>query len=666
MSLSKLDVHGRWFIDQAGRCVTLRGVNLGGDSKVPYPDGGTDRPTDFSDHRSVSFIGRPFPLEEAHEHFTRLARWGFNCLRLLTTWEAVEHAGPGEYDTAYLDYFAEICRLAGEHGFHVLVDFHQDVWSRMSGGCGAPGWTFEECGLDFTKFHAAGAAHVMQYEYDYARRGRQGERYPPMSWSRNYRLPANGLMWTFFLAGRDMAPTHRVRGKNVQDFLQDSFLGAMRQVALRVADMPHVMGFDTLNEPSYGWLGQQIDYRHETPTAAHPEPVWPGPAISPLCALLLARGIARELPIYEFDAQVRRAVRRGVQLWNPDGVSIWKPGVRCPFEAAGAYGLAGGTHVLRRDYFTRVGGRVVDVERDYLLPFFQRVAGTIREVRADWLVFAEINPFSPFSGRNFPDDMPQRCVNANHWYDLYTLRSNTFEYSGDREAHVERYVSQLARVEQAAHHLDPAGTPTLIGEFGIPFDLDEGAAYAAWGSGDRSEGPWTKHVLAQTLMYEAMDRLQLNCTQWNYTVSNRNDSAIGDGWNQEDLSIYSRDQASAPDDPDSGGRAVTGFSRPYARAVQGEPRSCAFDVAEKRFRLVFDADPTVSAPTEIFVPRVHFATGFSVEAPGCTVHRLGDSLIHVSARDPGEHTVTVRCAFHETSNGETPCADYLQRRWEAR
>ena len=53
---------------------------------------------------------------------------------MMTSWEAVEHAGPGEYDTAYLDYFAELCRLAGEYGFYLFVDFHQDAWSRMSGG----------------------------------------------------------------------------------------------------------------------------------------------------------------------------------------------------------------------------------------------------------------------------------------------------------------------------------------------------------------------------------------------------------------------------------------------------------------------------------------------------------------------------------------------------
>ena len=164
---STISVNGTRFIDRDGRHVILRGVNLGGDCKVPaIPDGHTWRRTDFADHRTVSFVGRPFPLAEADDHFRRLARWGFNCLRLLTTWEAVEHAGPGQYDEEYLEYFAAITRRACYFGFHVFIDFHQDVWARMTGGDGAPGWTFEAAGLDFTKFDVADAAHVMSYRYD--------------------------------------------------------------------------------------------------------------------------------------------------------------------------------------------------------------------------------------------------------------------------------------------------------------------------------------------------------------------------------------------------------------------------------------------------------------------------------------------------------------------
>lgn len=55
-------------------------------------------------------------------------------------WEAIEHKGPGQYDAKYLDYVQEVVKIAGEFGFYVYIDPHQDVWSRMSGGDGAPGW----------------------------------------------------------------------------------------------------------------------------------------------------------------------------------------------------------------------------------------------------------------------------------------------------------------------------------------------------------------------------------------------------------------------------------------------------------------------------------------------------------------------------------------------
>jgi len=48
----------------------------------------------FFDHRQVSFVNRPFTLEQADLHFERLARWGCQCLRVLVPWEALEHAGP--------------------------------------------------------------------------------------------------------------------------------------------------------------------------------------------------------------------------------------------------------------------------------------------------------------------------------------------------------------------------------------------------------------------------------------------------------------------------------------------------------------------------------------------------------------------------------------------
>ena len=92
-------------------------------------------------------------------------------------------------------------------------------------------------------------------------------------------------------------------------------------------------------------------------------------------------------------------------------------------------------------------------------------------------------------GEGFPP-VPERTVNASHWYDIVTLSTKTFMYptsinpftmktlngAGEIEDH---YARQLGRIKEAGRSI-PGGAPTLIGEFGIPFDLDGAAAYAAW------------------------------------------------------------------------------------------------------------------------------------------------------------------------------------------
>ncbi len=644
MALPRLQIEGEWFEGEDGRTHILRGVNLGGDCKVPYtPNGHTNIPTDFSDHRTVSFIGRPFPLDEAAEHLGRLKAWGFNCIRLLTTWEAVEHAGPGKYDEAYLDYFATLCRMADEHGLYVFIDFHQDVWSRMTGGDGAPGWTFEAVGLDFTKFHAAGAAHVMQYKYDFARGGRQEDRYPTMTWSQNYRYPANALMWTFFFAGKTFCPDFMVDGRNVQDFLQDHYLGSMEAVAQRLKGLPNVLGFDSLNEPGSGYVEKHMSYRHIGPSEIDKSGPQPGLAWSPIDGLAVARGLSRDIPNFRVDKAVGKIVRVDDERINAGQTSIWLKGAECPFERAGAYRLKnGGVEVLDEFFFMKRGGHVVSMEHDFMSPFFHRVAERVRAVDPDWLLFAEVDPWR--LGHGFPKGTPRGTVNASHWYDVGTLVTKEFripETPEKMQAREDSYTRNLAFIKNLGSSLNEGlGAPTLIGEFGIPFDLDHAAAYKAWGTGDHGSGPWQEHIVALDLMYNAMDALLISSTQWNYTASNRNDQAVGDGWNQEDLSIYSADQRGSSNDINGGGRALEGFVRPYARTTAGRPLKMKFKRETGAFRYVYEA--TREGETEIFVPRLQYPKGFTVEVEGGTAVRDdANQRLLVRADMPGKVGVSI-------------------------
>lgn len=638
MQMLPLTVDGDRFRDTNGREVMLRGINLGGDCKLPFENGETWRNDDFSGHRDVSFVGRPFPLEEAHIHFERLRGWGFNCLRLLTTWEAVEHAGRGVYDTAYLNYYAELCRMAGDHGFYVFVDFHQDVWSRMTGGSGAPGWTLETIGIHIQSMERAGAALTMQRSFNANDPNPHQATYPVMCWSSNYGLAANGIMWSLFFGGRHILPDFRIDGEHVQDILQGSYLKAMAEVAKRVAHLPNVIGFDSLNEPSVGWLDSPLSQ----PLRRYKRP---GTAISPLAGLASASGHAVEIPVFGFGSDEPV----GATTLNPDRLRIWRDDVQCPFEQAGIYSVVDGEPVaLKESAFelSRTGERL-DVPNEIYGEFFRAVARTIREIKPSWLLFAELEPTGPFRGHVYPEQMPTGSVNACHWYDLSTLvfkRLDVDNYlnlltgqtASGEAAVTANYQAGLAfRKAEAARF---GGAPTLIGEFGIPFDLDQGFAYAAWAKGDR-EGVFAVHETALGMMYDALDALSLSATLWNYTASNRNDLRIGDGWNQEDLSVYSVDQV---DGPDAGGRAVKGFARPYIRAAQGTIVSAAFDRTTQVFTAVVEVDPEISGHTEIALPTAHFGEQPKIECdPKPVKIETGNGVASLLFDTPTR--VTLRC-----------------------
>jgi len=66
--------------------------------------------------------------------------------------------------------------------------------------------------------------------------------------------------------------------------------------------------------------------------------------------------------------------------------------------------------------------------------------------------------------------------------------------------------------------------PTLIGEFGIPFDFDNGA----FQSGDFSD-----QAAALDRSVNAMEANMLSYTLWNYSPDN--DNLRGDQWNGEDF-----------------------------------------------------------------------------------------------------------------------------------
>jgi endoglycosylceramidase len=179
------------FHDDEGRRVCFRGVNIAGNAKIP-----------------------PFsPFQESH-WWDQLSDWGFNMARLTLFWEAVEPE-PDVYDRGYLDRVMDLVNQASQRNIYLLLDMHQDLYSRWLCGDGAPAWTFP----------------------------------PEVDPSRNDSF--GGQFWgAAYVLSRDVRAcfSHFFRSS----MLREHYRNAWTEIASRVKDNAFILGYDIMNEPSCG------------------------------------------------------------------------------------------------------------------------------------------------------------------------------------------------------------------------------------------------------------------------------------------------------------------------------------------------------------------------------------------------------------------------------
>jgi len=620
-------IDGPRFVDAQGRTMILRGMNLGAESKLPSrPEGATHLLHGFFDHRAVSFIGRPLPIDEADEHLSRLSRWGFNHLRLAVTWEAIEHEGPGIYDTAFLDYVEALVAKAAAQGMTVHVDPHQDVWSRFAGGSGAPGWTMEAVGMDLTRVHETGAAILHQLH---------GDPFPRMVWPTNATKLASATMFTLFFAGDIFAPQARIDGEGAQDFLQRHYCAAMGQVAARLCGFSNVLGYETMNEPSHGYVGHQDLRRHESPVNLGESP-------TPFQSMLLGAGIPQEVPIYE--VRLTGVALTGRRVLNPAGVRLWREGADCPWRQHGVWGVAadGKPRLLRPDYFSRAHGREVSFSRDCYLPFARRYAHAIHagHAAAAILLQMEVMMKPPRWGADDTD----RIVYAPHWYDSLTLILKRFNrrvaYDSLRHRLVvgrgairRSFVEQLLALRHQAHEY-LRGAPVILGETGIPFDLRNRRS--------RRRGDHHGQNLAIDRVMKGVEAALMSVCWWNYAAGN--DSVHGDRWNGEDFSVFSRDPRNPSPPSHENGRALEALVRPYPRVVAGELLALSFDRRNGSFSCSFRHHAGLPGPTVLFVPRLQYPHGCAIAISDGSYNYLAERQILTweHTLDKDVHTIRIR------------------------
>lgn len=187
-------------VDDRGREVRLHGIN----ARV---EGVFD----------VALDGGRVPLEPippfGPEDATRMRELGWNALRLPIQWSGVEPTETGGFDAAYVARVRRTVDVAHAAGLYVLVDFHQDAYSKEIGEDGAPYWAI-----------VPPPPQKLQ---------------GPLTDLDQRRLskPVLDAFETFFGPSPDGAR------------LRDRFARMAAHVAAALADHPGVIGFELFNEP---------------------------------------------------------------------------------------------------------------------------------------------------------------------------------------------------------------------------------------------------------------------------------------------------------------------------------------------------------------------------------------------------------------------------------
>jgi hypothetical protein len=225
-------------VDESGRSVILRGINVNGlvdywtkDLRPPYPTAASAYasgrcPLDSSATTAVPLCERD--LEQ-------IARLGHDVIRLPVSWSLLEPT-PGHLDPVPLARIAQVVGWAGKRGVRVVLDLHQDAWSKfvfapagtvcppgstaMDGGDGAPVWASEH----LSPACAPGGTRELE---------------PPVQ-------EAAQRFWSDLKAPDGVG-------------LQEHYASVVLELARRFAADPTVAGYELMNEPQPGYAPGVMD-----------------------------------------------------------------------------------------------------------------------------------------------------------------------------------------------------------------------------------------------------------------------------------------------------------------------------------------------------------------------------------------------------------------------
>ena len=438
-----------------------------------------------------------------------------------------------------------------------------------------------------------------------------GDPFPRMAWPTNYAKLATATMFTLFFAGNDFAPKTRIDGMSAQDFLQGHYIRAMQEIMRALKEEPNVIGFDTLNEPSNGYVGLD-DLRKS------PYPIPQGYHMTGFEGMLLGAGFSRRIDLFSLPFIFNHTV-----LMNPDKKTVWQSPELDVWRQNGVWeiGPDGQPKLLRPHHFKTPKG--FDFIKEYMTPFFIKVGEAVRKEIPDLIVFAEphIDPRQPVHqhapAKELRDSIDGSLGWAPHFYDASTLVLKTYRswFTLDLEREMIVLGSYFARnvFKRAALGIRKGGhgLPVLVGETGVPMDM----------AGSFKSGDFSQQTSAMNRVLTGLEGQFLSWTLWTYTPDNTN--ARGDLWNGEDLALWSRDQVTDESDLNSGGRALEAAIRPYAMRIAGIPLETSFDAlnGRKRFqlklRLIVNGNNNREPfETVLFLPQLQYPNGIDWRVGG--------------------------------------------------
>ncbi|ORX39856.1 glycoside hydrolase superfamily [Kockovaella imperatae] len=666
------------------RSILLRGVNLSSSSKYPCHSGRFEPSESTRSDRDASrkhqagihsalgeeygfysdaekggydgwFVDRPLPEKEAETHLRRLQSWGFTTVRLIVTWEALEHAGPGKYDEKYIDYLVRLLQKCKSFGFRVFISPHQDVFSRFVGGSGAPYWVLEAFGINPRRIHSTGSA-VLHSEF--LKHGFNGEEstgeYPDMIWNSNANRLAARHCLTMFFASKAFAPKCTIDGLPAGEWARGHFIAAYGHLADRLHDVLDtcVIGWDTLNEPHEGFIDipnlEEIPPSQEFRKGRSPTPIQgfrlgvgetvDNIAMDDFTSLGLKRlGNVTHTPPPEGLWLTREEAKTAEERWGYKWGSEWnfwdERGLAgCPWAGHGVWDRSTGK--TKSDYF-KLDGQ--DFMTDFWKPWYIDFISRIRKSHPDAISFIHPAIF---------DRPPQldnsitngRLVVSSHFYDGLTMLSKRRpKFNADTVGMHRGQVGMLGAAKSGASALRGnlrnqfaelksdaldvgllgARYPTLIGELGSPFDMKK-SKWLGILRGKDSRKDYREPAKALDELLNGCDGDNaLSWTLWDYEPTNSHE--FGDGWNQEDLSVFSFDELDGNDDlkassPQTlqqlymlGTRGIDAWCRPYPVSVTGRIKSFSFDMGSTAFDLIIETSSgTGSGSAVIFLPFVHY------------------------------------------------------------